>query len=97
MKRKVLMGLLYLTWMSIAVANAAPVEYVKVCQLHGSGFYYVPGTDQCYEATTGTLIISTEQGQIVTESQLAQRVTQLEIQLQHLYEQLNIKSTGHKK
>jgi hypothetical protein len=27
--------------------KAKPVEYVKVCTLYGSGFYYVPGTDTC--------------------------------------------------
>src|SRR4029077_17472925 len=27
--------------------RAAPVEYVKVCNLYGAGFWYVPGTDTC--------------------------------------------------
>lgn len=27
--------------------KAKPVEYVKVCNLYGSGFFYVPGTDTC--------------------------------------------------
>jgi len=27
--------------------KAAPVEYVKVCNLYGAGFWYVPGTDTC--------------------------------------------------
>jgi hypothetical protein len=27
--------------------KAKPVEYVKVCTLYGSGFYYIPGTDVC--------------------------------------------------
>ena len=27
--------------------KAKPVEYVKVCSLYGSGFYYIPGTDTC--------------------------------------------------
>jgi Porin subfamily len=27
--------------------KAKPVEYVKVCSLYGSGFWYVPGTDTC--------------------------------------------------
>jgi hypothetical protein len=29
------------------IANAKPVEYVKICSLYGAGFYYVPGTDIC--------------------------------------------------
>lgn len=31
----------------ITSANAEPVEYVRVCSLYGSGFYYIPGTDTC--------------------------------------------------
>src|SRR6516225_10250908 len=27
--------------------KAKPVEYVKVCNLYGAGFYYMPGTDIC--------------------------------------------------
>src|SRR5690349_21439327 len=27
--------------------KARPVEYVKVCNLYGEGFYYIPGTDIC--------------------------------------------------
>lgn len=27
--------------------KAKPTEYVKVCNLYGAGFYYMPGTDMC--------------------------------------------------
>jgi hypothetical protein len=27
--------------------KAQPVEYVKVCNLYGAGFWYIPGTDTC--------------------------------------------------
>src|SRR5688572_22516525 len=27
--------------------KAKAVEYVKVCSLHGAGFFYIPGTDTC--------------------------------------------------
>lgn len=27
--------------------KAAPVQYVKICNLYGAGFYYIPGTDMC--------------------------------------------------
>jgi porin-like protein len=27
--------------------NAKPVQYVKICNLYGDGFYYIPGTDTC--------------------------------------------------
>ena len=32
---------------AVAGAQAAPVEYVKICSLYGAGFYYIPGTDTC--------------------------------------------------
>ncbi len=28
-------------------AAAAPVQYVKVCDMYGTGFWNVPGTDTC--------------------------------------------------
>jgi hypothetical protein len=27
--------------------KAKPVEYVRICSLYGSGFFYIPGTDTC--------------------------------------------------
>jgi hypothetical protein len=27
--------------------KAAPVDYVRVCSVHGAGFWYIPGTDSC--------------------------------------------------
>jgi len=27
--------------------KAAPVQYVKICNLYGDGFFYIPGTDTC--------------------------------------------------
>ena len=27
--------------------KSAPVEYVKVCNAYGAGFFYIPGTDTC--------------------------------------------------
>jgi hypothetical protein len=29
------------------LAEAQPVEYVKVCDAYATGFYYIPGTDTC--------------------------------------------------
>src|SRR5437868_336337 len=28
-------------------AKAAPVQYVKICDLYGNGWYYIPGSDTC--------------------------------------------------
>jgi hypothetical protein len=27
--------------------TASPVQYVKICSLHGVGFYYIPSTNTC--------------------------------------------------
>ncbi|PSH67933.1 porin [Phyllobacterium brassicacearum] len=32
---------------AVVVAEPEPVEYVKVCDAYGAGFYYIPGTDTC--------------------------------------------------
>ncbi|RFB80837.1 porin [Methylovirgula sp. 4M-Z18] len=29
--------------------KAAPAEYVKVCSVHGTGYFYIPGTDTCLQ------------------------------------------------
>jgi hypothetical protein len=31
----------------LPTTKAAPVEYVRVCSVHGAGFWYIPGTDTC--------------------------------------------------
>src|SRR5215210_5077781 len=31
----------------LPVAKAAPVEYVRVCDTYGAGFFYIPGTETC--------------------------------------------------
>ena len=42
-------GLIALTGAQAAdlPTKAAPVQYVKICNLYGAGFYYIPGTDMC--------------------------------------------------
>jgi Porin subfamily len=34
--------------------HAQPVQYVKICSIYGSGFFYIPGTDTC---TNGRQIV----------------------------------------
>ena len=29
------------------IAEPEPVEYVRVCDLYGAGFFYIPGTETC--------------------------------------------------
>jgi hypothetical protein len=45
-----------------AAASAQPVEYVKVCSLYGPDFFYLPGTDICFDVATDQAIEATAGG-----------------------------------
>ena len=32
---------------AVVVAEPEPMEYVRVCDTYGAGFYYIPGTETC--------------------------------------------------
>jgi hypothetical protein len=38
---------------SVAPTTAEPVEYVKVCDVAGPGYYFIPGTSTCINPDTG--------------------------------------------
>ena len=40
----------------LPVRKAAPVDYVRVCDFTGAGFFYIPGTDTCLQITAQTRI-----------------------------------------
>ena len=68
--------------------KAAPVEYVKICDAYGAGFFFIPGTDTCvriggyvraeYDYSPGKAIISASNGAI-TQIGSAQDQTGMEI------------------
>jgi Porin subfamily len=31
----------------LPVRQAAPIEYVRICDAYGAGFFFIPGTDTC--------------------------------------------------
>ena len=37
----------------LAATAQAAVEYAKICSLYGDGFFYIPGTDTCYNPANG--------------------------------------------
>lgn len=45
-----------------STASAQPIEYVRVCDAYGTGYMYVPGTEICYNPTTGLTAVNTEGG-----------------------------------
>jgi hypothetical protein len=51
--KKLVWLLFYLLVISATSAYAMPIEYVKICDKFGSNFMYLPGTDTCYNPTTG--------------------------------------------
>ncbi|WP_238720042.1 porin, partial [Nitratireductor alexandrii] len=32
---------------AVVIAEPEPVEYVRVCDAYGAGFFYIPGTETC--------------------------------------------------
>ncbi|WP_170842468.1 porin, partial [Aureimonas jatrophae] len=32
---------------AVVMAEPEPVDYVRVCDVYGKGFYYIPGTETC--------------------------------------------------
>ncbi len=32
---------------AIVAADAEPMEYVRVCDAYGKGYFYIPGTETC--------------------------------------------------
>jgi hypothetical protein len=32
---------------AIVVAEPEPAEYVRICDVYGAGYYYIPGTETC--------------------------------------------------
>jgi hypothetical protein len=51
--KKLVWLLFYLLVISATSAYAEPVQYVKICDDYGANFMYLPGTDTCYNPTTG--------------------------------------------
>jgi hypothetical protein len=41
---------------------AEPLEYVKVCDTYGKGWFYIPGTEHCVQTETGEVRWETEDG-----------------------------------
>lgn len=58
--------------------SAAQVQYVRVCDTYGVGFFYLPGTEKCYRPTDGQIRYETADGTVVTETALAARVRDIE-------------------
>ncbi|WP_082434215.1 porin [Devosia sp. A16] len=53
---------------------SAAVEYVRVCNAYGIGWFYLPGTDTCYNANTGETKRMTENGVVEGETKMLEQV-----------------------
>lgn len=72
MKSAILVALATTALMTLsAQAEAAPVEYVKICTLYGEAWFYIPGKDTCVNINTGQTKTQTGGGTVtgVTASQ----------------------------
>ncbi|WP_189510362.1 MULTISPECIES: porin [unclassified Mesorhizobium] len=75
-----------------ASAQAAPVEYVKVCTPYGAQYYYSPGTDTCINANTGETRRLTEDGVVVGKTALASKVDDIDGRVQRAFEGASVAS-----
>ena len=64
-----------------------PVEYVRICEVYGAGYLYIPGTSTCVDVATGNTKYQTSAGTVSGQTQLAYRVSQLEKKLAMLMEE----------
>lgn len=53
---------------------ARPMEYVRVCEAYGAGWFYIPGTETCIKPATGETKKDSEFGVINGESKLLEQV-----------------------
>lgn len=72
----------------VGPAEAAPVEYVRICDAYGAQFAYIPGTDTCLNLNTGETRQLTPSGTRQGESELASRVSDTEGGLEETNAQL---------
>jgi hypothetical protein len=75
---KITMRLLFSAAVAAAVLCSSPafsaVEYVRVCNAFGTGWFYIPGTETCYNPNTGETKKDSEFGVINGESEMLEQV-----------------------
>jgi hypothetical protein len=54
----------------VAPASAQPVEYVRVCDAYGDGYFYIPGAETCTDPRTGVLLTETADGTVRSRSRV---------------------------
>jgi len=42
---------------AIVIAEPEPVEYVRVCDTYGAGYFYIPGTETCMRIQTMFMLV----------------------------------------
>ncbi len=66
------------------------MEYVRVCDQYGTGYYYSPGSETCINANTGVTKLDTENGTVTGETALAERVSNIEDRRQDAFDGASI-------
>lgn len=67
---------LILAFPNAGPAQAAPVQYVKICTLYGADWNYIPGTDTCVNQNTGETRKQTANGVVYGTTQTEQDAQQ---------------------
>jgi len=72
------MRMLFTAAVTAAILSSSPafaaMEYVRVCDAFGTGWFYIPGTETCYNANTGETKKDSEFGVINGESKMLEQV-----------------------
>ncbi len=71
-----------------SAAEAEPVEYVRVCDLYGAQWAYIPGTDTCINLNNGETRQQTEAGTKRGQNDLSSRVSDTEGGLEETNQEL---------
>ena len=47
---------------AVVIAEPEPMEYVRICDTYGAGFYYIPGTETClkFSGSSGSTILAVQ-------------------------------------
>lgn len=66
---------------------AQPIEYVRVCDIYGVGYFYIPGTETCVNVATGETRKESNSGTIVGQTDLALRQSAIEARINGAFQQ----------
>lgn len=87
MFRRFLIITALMSFFGVPESFSQPVEYVRVCDAYGVGYFYIPGTETCVNASTGETRRQSESGTIFGQTDLALRQSAIESRINQAFQQ----------